>query len=377
MSSVFISIIFRRDNMTHLHLKLKLVTPLLMFGAYNGGHRDTQPAQPEIRPASIRGGLRYWLRAVYGAAYGSNIEGLHEAESRIFGSTSRGSAITVRVQHSLQAGQKRQFVVLPERVDSNNGKTDHKIPGFQESGEFDLHLIAHPLRRDVFMPALTSALLLAFTLGGFGKRARRGGGALQIVGLDGDAVPSILHPFKVQNGAELVKTLKESVFPYIERAVTAIPGTPYAATAIPAYPLFAPDHCRIFVGTKGENGYLAALKQIWSITGAYHRVQALDRQGKPATREKNGNQEPVLDRWAWGYAIGKQRRASALHMRVFQCGDGKYYPIVTIFRGGQPEVNTRNPNDENQKWDRVQEVIDLFDDPKNNFTRTYGNTTRW
>lgn len=356
---------FGKILMTQLQLKLQLITPLLMFGAFNGGYKDSHEAQPEIRAASIRGGLRYWLRTVYGAAYGSNITGLHEAESRIFGSTSRGSAVTIRVQHSLHGIQSREFVVLPEKVDSNRGKVDHKFPGFKEADKnpdqsFLLSFISHPLRRDVFTPAFTSALLLAFTLGGFGKRARRGGGALQIVGINGDDVPDILRPLTVQNGSTLAEVLKTSIFPYIERAVLDLPGTPYAATDIPAYPIFAPDHCRVFVGTQGNGDYLAALKQMWRITGAYHRVEV-------TRRNKEGREETVRDRWAWGHAIGKQRRASALHMRVYQCDDGKYYPIITIFRGGRRD----------EKWGRVQEIVNLFDEPRNNFTRAYGTGADW
>lgn len=341
--------------MAEIILKLKLVSPLLMFGAFNGG----QTPLPEIRAASIRGGLRYWLRAVYGATYGSNITGLHEAESRIFGSTSRGSAITVRVQHSLTGVSRKEFFVLPEKVDSRNGKVDHRFPGFSDSETFDLALISHPLRRDVFNPAFISALFLAFTLGGFGKRARRGGGALQVVGY-GDDVPDILHPLDVQNGEALAKALTTEVFPYIERAVAGLPGTPYAATVVPAYPIFAPDHCRVFVGKQPSSDYLAALKQMWRITGTYHRMTV-------TRRNRDGREETVPERWAWGYAIGKQRRASALHMRVYQCGDGKYYPFVTFFRGGRSAEN----------WGQVQDVVDEFAKPANNFIRAYGNTTRW
>lgn len=363
--------------MAHLQLKLKLITPLLMFGAFNGARRDPDPAQPEVRAASIRGGLRYWLRAVYGAAYGSNITGLHEAESRIFGSTSRGSAVTVRVQHAL----KKVDFDPNERYDYNDPRRDNALrvlperfgfAGLKQSTassdqSFWLSLVSHPLRRDVFTPAFTSALVLAFTLGGFGKRARRGGGALQIVEVRGDDAPDILRPLPVQNGAQLAEALRTSVFPFVESAVAGIPSTPYAATVVPAYPVFAPDHCRVFVGTKGANDYLTALKQMWSITGLYHRVQAIDKQGNPVFRQnRHGQQEPVLDRWAWGYVRESDRRASALHMRVYQCGDGKYYPIVTIFRGGRPD----------EKWDRVQEVIDLFGNHPN-FERAYGNTNRW
>src|SRR5690606_22293897 len=107
-----------------------------------------------------------------------------------------------------------------------------------------------------------------------------------------------------------------------------LPRSPYAATAVPAYPIFAADHCRVFIGKQGNSDYLNALKQMWRVTGAYHRVEV-------TRRNREGREETVRDRWAWGYAIGKQRRASALHMRVYQCEDGKYYPIVTIFRGGR------------------------------------------
>ena len=358
--------------MHKLTMTLQLVTPLLMFGVFNGAHRDIHVAQPEIRAASLRGGLRYWLRAVYGAAYGANVEGLHEAESRIFGSTSRGSAVTVRVAHKLAGIIPKQLVVLPEKVDSNNGKVPHKFAGFaitegNEAQSFELILIAHPLRRDVFTPAFYSAVLLAFTLGGFGKRARRGGGALQIVGIEGDEVPEMLNPLNVRDGVELADALKTRVFPHIDSALAWIPSTPYTAHVVPAYPIFASDHCRVFVGKTGHSDYLSALKQIWGITGAYHRVQAVDGHGKLQFREnRNRQQEPVLDRWAWGYVRGSERRASALHMRVYRCTDGKYYPIVTIFRGGRRDEN----------WRRVQEVVNLFETHAD-FTRAYGNTVAW
>lgn len=374
--------------MTQIALKLRLITPLLMVGAFGGGYKDTHEVHPEIRAASIRGGLRYWLRTVYGAAYGSNITGLHEAESRIFGSTSRGSVVTVRVQHSLKkvdfdpnANYARNderwdnaLKVLPERF---------KLAGFKEadtnsSQSFSLFLVSHPLRRDVFNPAFISALFLAFTLGGFGKRARRGGGALQIVNQSDDDLPDILKPPNMPDGAALAAELKKR-FSEVQQAIVGLPDLrdeeeqilpkrPYAAVDIPSYPIFAPNHCRIFVGTKGESDYLAALKQIWRITGTYHRVQAVDNRGRPLTRtNRRGEEEPILDRWAWGYVRGSERRASALHMRVYQCDDGKYYPIITIFRGGRRD----------EKWGRVQEIVNLFDDPQNNFTRAYGTGADW
>lgn len=387
--------------MTQLKLKLQLITPLLMFGAFNSGNE----AQPEIRASSIRGGLRYWLRAVYGAAYGSDITGLHEAESRIFGSTSRGSAVMVRVQHSLTGTHKKEYVVLPEKVDSNGRKVDHKFAGFKESDtnskqSFCLTFVSHPLRRDVFNAAFGSALFLAFTLGGFGKRARRGGGALQIVEIKGDNLPSILRLLNPQNGTTLATEL-ENRFSEVQQAMDLhdeedkiSSKRPYAATDIPAYPIFASDHCRVFVGKQGESDYLDALKQMWELTGkppgSFHRQVSIDRSNNQITTRKEDRKtgevtyQSIPDEWAWGYTLNdgqinkldrvlgnriggrSKRRASALYMRVYQCNDGKYYPIVTIFRGGRSD----------EKWDRVQKVIDLFD-KHSDFTRVYGTGADW
>jgi CRISPR-associated protein Cmr1 len=337
--------------MARMTLTLKLVTPLIMAGAYNGAYRDPHPARPEIRAASIRGVLRYWLRAVYGAAYGKNIDALREAETRIFGSTERGSGIMVRVEHQLTPDTGKTHFVLPEQVDSRNGKIDYKFPGFKQSGTIDLHLIAHPLRRDVFSPALISALLLAFTIGGFGKRARRGGGAMQVIGVEAPDMPSgildMLRALEITDGKAPATVLQDKIFPYITQAIADLPQPrPYDARAVPAYPVFAEDHCRVFIGTTGNNGYRDALKQIWNLTTAYHRVSG---------------------KWAWGYAIQKSRRASALHMRVYQCADKRYYPVATFFRGGSQD----------EKWDRVQEVIGLFEKEGSSFIRVFGNQKQW
>lgn len=346
--------------MAQLVLKLRLVTPLLMFGLSN----DSKTGQPEIRAASLRGGLRYWLRAVYGAAYGSNIDSLYDAESCIFGNTTQGSAVMLRVQHDLKP-VKSAFYVLPDQFPFSGFAQDTAKEPQNFKQMFTLYLTTHPLRHDVFAPAFTSTLLLAFTLGGFGKRARRGGGALQIVGVSGngiDEIPSVLQPPSVADGAALADYLKTTCFTYVEQAIAGLPNSaeqphrPYDATETPAYPIFAPDHCRVFVGKQGYDDYLGALKQMWNLTDEYHH-SGINPAG-----------ETIPDKWAWGYAKGKMRRASALYMRVYQCGDGKYYPLVTIFRGGRRDEN----------WPLMQKVVDVFDrDP--HFVRAYaeGNVTKW
>ncbi len=63
-----------------IELELRLITP--MFG---GGYkaREVDTVQP-IRPAAIRGHLRFWWRATAGARY-ATVEELHKAERELWG----------------------------------------------------------------------------------------------------------------------------------------------------------------------------------------------------------------------------------------------------------------------------------------------------
>ena len=67
-----------------IELELRLITP--MFG---GGYkaREVDPLQP-IRPAAIRGHLRFWWRATAGARY-TSVADLHKAETELWGGASK------------------------------------------------------------------------------------------------------------------------------------------------------------------------------------------------------------------------------------------------------------------------------------------------
>lgn len=70
--------------MQDITVKLETVTPLFLGGAEPRG-------KPELRPASFRGALRYWLRAAQGASTVDNPEGIKEvqkSESEVFYQTS-------------------------------------------------------------------------------------------------------------------------------------------------------------------------------------------------------------------------------------------------------------------------------------------------
>ncbi len=75
--------------MKRCNLELEFVTPAFLGGA--------EPASTcEWRAASVRGQLRWWLRAVAGGAFGGDLDEVRQVETDFFGST--GQASRVRVQ---------------------------------------------------------------------------------------------------------------------------------------------------------------------------------------------------------------------------------------------------------------------------------------
>ena len=71
----------------NIKIKCETVTPLLMHGA-NG-------KTPELRPASIKGVMRFWWRAINGDL---PLKELREQEAEIFGDTKRKSSFSIRVK---------------------------------------------------------------------------------------------------------------------------------------------------------------------------------------------------------------------------------------------------------------------------------------
>ncbi|MBI4749712.1 MAG: type III-B CRISPR module RAMP protein Cmr1 [Acidobacteria bacterium] len=149
-----------------LQLTLETVTPLFLGGA-------TQ--QPELRPASVRGQLRFWLRAALGGVIGDhNCNLLSQLESNVMGKTDHASSVVVRITSpSIIPGSEP---LLPHKVGNQGGI----VQAFRPNTSFDLILSS---RFGASPDALESAgwsLLLWATLGGLGRRSRRGAGSIRI-----------------------------------------------------------------------------------------------------------------------------------------------------------------------------------------------------
>lgn len=177
--------------MQRLTATFRIVTPLFLTG-----FQGSNEWKPELRAASVKGTLRYWLRAIDPAfreyencLYGSAGEGIHNGQSRVL----------LRMETGELATEK--WNPKAYRTFSHNGQNGvlylgyslgMKLRGeqvsryfFQPDQTFRLSLIVRPLKkeeipRDQLRKRLIASLWLLGHIGGLGYRARRGFGTVAL-----------------------------------------------------------------------------------------------------------------------------------------------------------------------------------------------------
>ena len=178
-----------------IELELRLITP--MFG---GGYkaREVDPLQP-IRPAAIRGHLRFWWRATAGARYTSVAE-LHKAETELWGGASTKDnpavgKVAIQVQ-ILSAGEETPYSqVAPPSKPEDGPLHGYFLFPFREQREqnipaavgrkqvrFQLRLTLDASLNEAQRAGVRTALKAWIAFGGVGARTRRGCGALTVLG---------------------------------------------------------------------------------------------------------------------------------------------------------------------------------------------------
>lgn len=188
--------------MEKINLQLELVTPMFLNAARSSG-------PPVLRAAPFRGVLRYWLRALAPCYLQPLTQPKLKAfESAVFGNTQVGSAISIDVEKGRNFSINDCINMLPYRVLLPLPKRNKPLPspGFTNGGNITIRL-----RGRVGLPIPVEglkALLLWLNLGGVGKRARRGFGSLQCIGVSPEnALPeqpgSYFWPDLPENGQKL------------------------------------------------------------------------------------------------------------------------------------------------------------------------------
>lgn len=185
-------------------LHLRLITPL-----FGGGYepREVDPVCI-IRPASIRGHLRFWWRALYGGQYASASK-LFEAEAQIWGAAAKddqpgAGKVGVRVTNVRWNGQKKtvkdfsprgspakegpqaQYLLYPFQEQKNQNLPPAK--GY-DGVEFTLQVTFAPGVTSEQRQRVENTLKAWIALGGVGARTRRGCGALTVTQEQGKWLP--------------------------------------------------------------------------------------------------------------------------------------------------------------------------------------------
>ena len=319
-------------NISKLIMRCRAITPLQMNGA---------KGTPQIRSASFRGVIRYWLRAALGGIYQDNINDLKQAESKYFGSTESGSPLRLYVNPARGKPITEQ-ISYKDKAPLFYGGRNTTFKYYDIDKAMRLTLDTHPLRPvdDIFNPSLYAGLMLAFRFSGFGKRARRGSGALVVdkIESDGFEIPDEFKHLLTTTPADVDEmiTILNGILQYTHNLRNQH-NSQREFGAVASYPAVTPQHSYLYIGTQGESDYLQAIDRLWTISGPYHQ------RGK----------------WAWGYARGG-RRASAVHMRVWQDTHEMYYPQILFLYGGG----------EHEGWDQMDAVRTDFDHARD-FERVY------
>ncbi len=295
-----------------LTLRLKLVTPLFIGGSQN--KLDTYG----VRVPSIRGNVRYWLRALLGRQHGGNQTELKKAEDYLLGSTGSGSPVWFRVSTTapLLVNKRR---MLPHREISQLDPGSRRKPplaqdAFVENQTFDLIVQPRPGLYTIPDKAV-AALLLWLNLGGLGKRARRGFGSLQLVGATGlEAVSADARRLFQQTGFADATELRQHVGSVITWAAGLIPPA-HSFSGLAPYPILS--EAAYNYGLK-QTEYWQAMVPFW--------VESLRNKDKGIKHER-----------AFGYAVGKKRRASPFHLHIAETNAGHHLVLTTFWARPEPD----------------------------------------
>ena len=167
--------------MERITITLETITPLFLYGA-------NSRAAPELRPPPFRGLMRYWFRALAGGVVGDRaLNIIHEKESSVFGGADDRygqSSVWLRM-NTPEYDQHYTARVLPHREEvwtTHQGKKlrNKPQPAIPPGVSPTLTLTLKPGSDIKNLEMATWSLLVGLTLGGIGKRSRRGFGSLRI-----------------------------------------------------------------------------------------------------------------------------------------------------------------------------------------------------
>jgi CRISPR-associated protein Cmr1 len=148
--------------------------------------------QPELRPASIKGAMRYWWRMLQGEERLADLKAKELAYFGGVGLENKRSPVKLRCRGiSLSVNQRD---MLPHR---QGQQRPNSSPGaaFLPNQEFEIELT---YKKEPYPDFYVNLLRLCSICGGLGKRSRRGMGSWKILGLERrNWLGEIVQPYQV------------------------------------------------------------------------------------------------------------------------------------------------------------------------------------
>ena len=253
------------------HLNLETVTPMFLHGHDN--------KIVELRPPPFKALFRYWWRTVQNC----KVDSLRKVESKLFGSTDGKAPFSIRISGTTDLGTPKEYNPLPHKGSS-------RMDAYDVGKSFNLCLITKSTSDACCYKQIAK---LSFLLGGIGNRSRRGFGSIRDTNWDFEDV------CQLQQGVlDTLKDIAGSKQFEMKDGIIELESPP---KFLPEYPVI-----RLIGFGKLTPDVGDLLKTIGCATHR-HKDDAL------------------------GYAKGRNRLASPIHVRVQKVGK-KYLPIVTLLR---------------------------------------------
>lgn len=311
---------------------LETVTPLFLGGAEPRGN-------PELRPPSIRGAMRYWLRTLLGGKLGDSKEALNELkriEGSVFGTASEGrnnnaSSINIRIakpnlkrletftKEGTRSKPKGKDYLYWSMNESERGENDHRK--FIATGSsFDLILSSRSGIQDVessLQYAIASLWLLTH-LGGIGARSHHLAGNLSVKPFSVNELN-----FRIQGTtiAETVQHLASEITKIrnnfsLEKKISS-------PSELSEFDILDPKYCSIWI----LKMYKTSNEAIDEVGRFYYSFRA--------DKHDNDASHWLLKRSVFGLPIqgikGSERRSSPLWLSLVPITNG-YAVIATLFK---------------------------------------------
>jgi CRISPR-associated protein Cmr1 len=355
--------------MLKITIPLETVTPLFLGGS------DPRGA-PELRPASFRGALRFWLRALLGASLGvGSLKQVSEEEAKVFGDAGQdsGSPIIVRATNPPRPGRFSPltsgvglryllFSMGQRERDRRTGQTTTIWRDcFPPQSTFELTLQsrspAQSQEQEMIFKRAAAALWLLVHLGSLGARSRRGAGCLRAASDPADwrelELPALaLH---AATPAALSDELQAGLRDL--RQATGLSMSSIQRSPSP-FDVLHPDTCDIHILDKTWHTWQDALETVGAAFQAFRNRHQPDYDNVKDVVSGRGQRLESVRRAAFGLPIvfyfrslkgargtlegaEHDRRASPLLIKVVRLANGQHTAMLTVFRASLLDPNER------------------------------------